>query len=125
MCRNKWMPTFGWGLRAVGGNLSHAGTVAAERHQARNDRGLAEADVSYYRHAAVGAGVWAVEVGIDLLEEPLTTREDGVHGDAGHLKQQRFEGDVLRPIGCKTHWVREIETWLVVLQLSATFMYWY
>lgn len=104
------MPTFGWGLRAVGGNLSHAGAVAAERHQARDDRCLAKADVAYYRHAAVGAGVGAVEVGIDLLKEPLAARKDRVHGDARHLKQQRFEGDVLRPIGCKTHWrIRKIK----------------
>lgn len=94
--------------------------MAAERHQARDDRRLAEADVAYYRHAAVGADVGAVEVGIDLLEEPLAAREDGVHGDAGHLEQQRLEGDVLRPVGCKTHWTgrgnRE-------LQLEATLMY--
>lgn len=109
------MPTFGRRLRAVGGNLSHAGAVAAERHQAGDDGRLAEADVAHNRHAAVGAGIGAVEVGVDLLEEPLAAREDGVHGDAGHLKQQRFEGDVLRPIGGKTHWrVRRIETLLAV-----------
>lgn len=78
--------------------------MAAERHQARHDGGLAEADVAHHRHAAVGAGVGAVEVGVDLLEEPLAAREDGVHGDARHLEQQRFEGDVLRPVGCKTQW---------------------
>ena len=77
--------------------------MAAERYQARDDRRLAKADVADYHHATVGACVGAVEVSIDLLEEPLTAGEDGVHGDAGHLKQQRFEGDVLRPIGCKTH----------------------
>lgn len=109
------MPTFGRRLGAVGGNLSHAGAVAAERHQAGDDGRLAEADVAHNRHAAVGAGIGAVEVGVDLLEEPLAAREDGVHGDAGHLKQQRFEGDVLRPIGGKTHWrVRRIENLLAV-----------
>ena len=97
------MLTFGWSLRAVGGDLPHAGAVAAERHQAGDDRRLAETDVAYYGHAAVGAGVGAVEVGVDLLEEPLAAREDRVHGDAGHLEQQRLECDVLRPIGCKTH----------------------
>lgn len=81
------MLTFGWGLRAVWGDLSHAGAVAAERHQARDDRSLAEADVAYHDHAAVGADIGAVEVDIDLLEEPLAAREDGVHRDAGHLKQ--------------------------------------
>lgn len=92
--------------------------MAAECHQARDDRGLAEADVAYHDHATVGADVGAVEVGIDLLEEPLAAREDRVHGDARHLKQQRFEGDILRPIRCKTHCrVRELENWLVVLQL--------
>lgn len=100
--------------------------MAAERHQARDDRGLAEADVAHDRHAAVGAGIGAVEVGIDLLEEPLAAREDGVHGDAGHLKQQRFEGDVLRPVGGKTHWwVRKSENQLVVLQLEAIFIHIY
>lgn len=98
------MPTFGWGLRAVRGNLSHAGTVAAQRHQAGDDGSLAEADVAHNRHAMVGAGIGPVKVGIDLLEEPLTAREDRIHGDAGHLKQQRFEGNVLRPIRGKTHW---------------------
>lgn len=97
------MLTLGWGLRAVGGDLSHAGAMAAERHQARDDRGLAEANVAYHHHSVVGAGVGVVEVGIDLLEEPLAARKDGVHGDARHLKQQRFEGDVLRPIRCKAH----------------------
>lgn len=106
----KWKLTFGWVLRAVGGYLSHAGAVAAECHQARDDGGLAEADVAHDRHAAVGAGVGAVEVRVDLLEQPLPACEDRVHGDAGHLEQQRFEGDVLRPIRCKTHWrVRETE----------------
>lgn len=100
------MPTFGRGLRTVRGNLSHTGSVAAERHQAGDDGGLAEADVANDRHAAVGACVGAVEVGVDLLEEPLAAREDGVHGDAGHFEQQRFEGDVLRPVGGKTHWGR-------------------
>lgn len=92
--------------------------MAAECHQARDYRGLAEADVAYYCHATVGAGIGAVEVSIDLLEQPLAAREDRVHGDAGHLKQQRFEGDVLRPVGCKSHWrFKEIENRLVVLQL--------
>lgn len=116
--RNERALTFGRGLRAVGGDLPHAGAVAAECYQARDDGGLAEADVADYYHAAVGAGIGAVEVGVDLLEEPLAAGEDGVHGDAGHLKQQRFEGDVLRPIGCETHCrVRETADWLVVLQL--------
>lgn len=97
------MPTFGRGLRTVRGDLSHAGSVAAERHQAGDDGGLAEADVAHNCHAAVGAGVGAVEVGVDLLEEPLATGEDRVHGDAGHFEQQRFEGDVLRPVRGKTH----------------------
>lgn len=115
------MPTFGRGLGAVGGDLPHAGAVAAERHQAGDDGRLAEADVAHDGHAAVGAGVGAVEVGVDLLEEPLAAREDGVHGDAGHLKQQRFEGDVLRPIGGKTHWwVRKMENWLVVKHTRTT-----
>lgn len=98
------MPTFGRGLRTVGGDLSHAGSVAAERHQAGDDGGFPEADVAHDGHATVGAGVGAVEVSVDLLEEPLAAGEDGVHGDAGHFEQQRFEGDVLRPVGGKTHW---------------------
>lgn len=77
--------------------------MAAERHQARDDGSLAEADVAHDCHAAVGAGVGAVEVGVDLLEEPLTAREDRVHGDAGHLKQQGLEGDVLGSVGGETH----------------------
>lgn len=86
--------------------------MAAERHQARDDRRLAEADVADHDHAAVGAGVGAVELGVDLLEEPLSAREDRVHGDAGHLEQQRFEGDVLRAVGCETHCgVGRMENW--------------
>lgn len=81
------MPTFGWSLRAVGGNLSHAGAVTAECHQTRDDRSLAEANVAYHDHATVGADIGTVEVGIDLLEEPLAAREDRVHSDAGHLEQ--------------------------------------
>lgn len=82
--------------------------MAAECHQARDNRRLAEADVAYYHHALVGTDIGVVEVGVDLLEEPLAASEDGVHGDAGHLEQQGFEGDVLRPIGSKTHcWVTE------------------
>lgn len=112
------MPTFGRGLRAVGGDLPHARAVAAERHQARDDRRLAEADVADHDHAAVGAGVGAVEVGVDLLEEPLAAREHRVHGDAGHLEEQRLEGDVLRPVGREAHCgVTETEHWFVVLQL--------
>ncbi len=115
LCRNTWTLTFGRGLWAVRGDLSHAGAVAAERHQTRDDCRLAEADVAHDCHATVGTGIGAVEVGVDLLEEPLAAREDRVHGDAGHLKQQRFEGDVLRPIRCKTHWrVEENKNWLVV-----------
>lgn len=64
--------------------------MATERHQARDDCRLAKADVAYNHDAVVGAGVGAVEVGVDLLEEPLASREDRVHGDAGHLEQQRF-----------------------------------
>lgn len=112
------MPTFGWGLGAVWSNLSHAGAVAAERHQARDNRRLAEADVAYYHHALVGADVGVVEVGVDLLEEPFAAGEDRVHGDAGHLKQQRFEGDVLRPIGSKAH-CGVIENEFVVFQRQA------
>lgn len=78
--------------------------MAAERHQAGDDGGFAKANVAHNRHPSAGAGAGLVETPIDLLEKPLAPREDGVHGDAGHLKQQRFEGDVLGPIGCETHW---------------------
>lgn len=89
--------------------------MAAKCHQARDNGRLAEADVCHDRYAAVGAGIGAVEVGVDLLEEPLTACEDRVHGDAGHLKQQRLEGNVLRPVRGKTHWrVREKEIWSVI-----------
>lgn len=77
--------------------------MAAESHQTGDDGGLAEADVPHHHHALVGADVGAVEVGVDLLEEPLPAGEDRVHGDAGHLEQQRFEGDVLRPIWSESH----------------------
>lgn len=104
------MPTFGWGLRAVGSNLPHAGAVATECDQARDDGRLAKADVAHDHDALADAGVWSVEVDINLLEEPLTSSEDRVHGNAGHFKEQRFESNVLRSIGCKTHWrVRERE----------------
>lgn len=77
--------------------------MAAQRHQSRDDGRLAEADVSHNHNAARGAGIGVVEVSVDLLKEPLAAREDGVHGDAGHLEQQRLESDVVRPIGCETH----------------------
>lgn len=84
--------------------------MATERHQAGDDRRLAEADVAHDHDALAGAGVGPVEVAIDLLEEPLASGEDGVHGDAGHFEQQRFESDVLRSVGCKTHcWVSGTE----------------
>lgn len=77
--------------------------MAAERHKARDDSSLAESNVAHHGHSTVGATIGAVEVGVDLLEEPLTAGEDRVHGDAGHLEQQRFEGDVLGPVGGKAH----------------------
>lgn len=77
--------------------------MAAQRHQPGDDRRLAEADVAHNHDAVADTAVWVVEVGVDLLEEPLASGEDGVHGDAGYFKQQRFESDVLRPIRCKTH----------------------
>lgn len=77
--------------------------MAAQRHQPGDDRRLAEADVAHDHDAVVATAVGVVEVGVDLLEEPLASREDRVHGDAGYFEQQRFESDVLRPIRCKTH----------------------
>lgn len=78
--------------------------MAAERHQAGDDGGFAKTNIAHNRHPTAGADAGPVEMTIDLLEKPLAPREDGVHGDAGHLKEQRFEGDVLGPIGRKTHW---------------------
>lgn len=77
--------------------------MAAQRHQSRDDGRLAKADVSHNHNSARGASTGVVEVRVNLLKEPLAACEDGVHGDAGHLEQQRFERDVVRPIGCKTH----------------------
>lgn len=80
--------TFWRGLRAVGGDLAHAVAMATERHEAGDDGGLAVADVAHQNHAAIGAGVGGAEVGVDLLEEPITASEHRVHGDAGHLEEQ-------------------------------------
>lgn len=77
--------------------------MAAERHQAGDDGRLAKADVAHHSHAAAGASVRAVDVGINLLEEPFAAGEDRVHGDAGHLEQQRLQGDVLGPVGGEAH----------------------
>lgn len=78
--------------------------MAAERHKPGDDGGLAKTDVAHDRHPPAGAAAGPVQMGVDLLEKPLAAREDRVHGDAGHLEQQRLEGDVLGPIGCKTYW---------------------
>lgn len=78
--------------------------MAAERHKAGDDGGLAKTNIGHHCHPTAGAAAGPVEMSVDLLEKPLAPREDGVHGDAGHLKQQRFEGDVLGPIRCETHW---------------------
>lgn len=50
--------------------------MAAERHQAGDDGGLAKADVANHRYATVAVGIRAVEMGFDLLEEPLAAGED-------------------------------------------------
>lgn len=89
--------------------------MAAERHEAGDDGGFAKTNIAHNCHPTAGAAAGPVEMGIDLLEKPLAPREDGVHGDAGHLKQQGFEGDVLGPIGCESYWGgQEKEQWLEV-----------
>ena len=116
MTKTHTWPTFGRGLGAVRGDLPHAGAVATERHQAGNDGRLAEADVAHDDHARAGAGV---ELAVDLLEEPVAAGEHRVHGDAGHLEQQRLQGDVRRPVGCEAHCGEggeEIEETVGVLQ---------
>lgn len=50
--------------------------MAAECHQAGDDGGLAKANVANHGYAADGAGVGAIEMSFDLLEEPLAAGED-------------------------------------------------
>lgn len=82
--------------------------MAAERHEAWDDGGLAVADVAHQNHAAIGAGVGGAEVGVDLLEEPITASEHRVHGDAGHLEEQRLQSDVLQSVRSESHWGEEV-----------------
>lgn len=72
--------------------------MAAESHQTGDDGRLAKTDVSHYDHASVGSVVGAAQLSIDFLEEPLAARKHRVHRDAGNLKEQRFQRDVLEPV---------------------------
>lgn len=78
--------------------------MAAERHQPGDDGGFAEADIPDDHHAAVDAGVGALQLRIDLVEHPVPAHEHGLCGDAGHLKEQRLQGDVGGSVGCEAHW---------------------
>lgn len=91
-------------MGAVRSNLPHPGAVAAERHQPGDDGGFAEADVAHDHHPAVDAGAGALQLSIDLVEHPVPAHEHGLGGDAGHLEQQRLQGDVGGSVGCEAHW---------------------
>lgn len=78
--------------------------MAAQRHQTRDDGCLAIANVAHDNYAEVGDVVASVEMGIDLLEQPITAGEDGVHGDAGHLEEEGLQGNVRWPVWGKPHW---------------------
>lgn len=78
--------------------------MATQRHQTRDDGRLAVADVAHNNHTAVGAVFATVEMGVDLLEQPITAGKDGVHGDAGHLEEEGLQGDVRWPVRGEPHW---------------------
>lgn len=94
--------------------------MATERHKAGDDGGFAKANIGHHRHPPAAAAAGLVEMSVDLLEKPVSPGEDGVHGDAGHLEQQRLQGNVLGPIGCKTHWwVRRTKAYKTLLHTPA------
>lgn len=53
----KGIRTFGGGMRAVRGDLSHPSSVAAEGHKPGDDGGFAEPNVSHYHYSLVHAGI--------------------------------------------------------------------
>ena len=83
--------------------MSHAVPVATERHQPGNDGRLAEADAADDNHAAIGGGVGSAQLGVNLLEQPITACEDRIHGDAGHLEEEGLESYVLETVRSKAH----------------------
>lgn len=95
-------------MGTVRSDLPHPGAVAAERHQPGDDGGLAEADVADDHHAAVDAGVGALQLGVDLVEHPVPAHEHRLRGDAGHLEEQRLQGDVGGSVGRKAHWKGDV-----------------
>lgn len=96
--------TFGRGVRAVGSDLPHPRAVAAERHQPGDDGGFPVADVADDDDAAVDAGVGALQLRVDLVEHPVPAHEHRLGGDAGHLEQQRLQGDVGGSVGREADW---------------------
>ena len=98
--------TFGGGTRTVGGNLTHAATVATERYKPGDDGCFAVAHTAHHNGAAVVCRLAGLQDVFQLLKEPIAANEHGVCGDAGHLEQQRLEHDVHRLVGCKAGWRR-------------------
>ena len=89
---------------AVGGDLSHPCSVAAEGHQSGDDGGFAKPNVSHDHDSLVHAGVWTLKLSIYFMENPIPTNEHRLRSDAGHFKEQGLQGDIGRSVRCKADW---------------------
>lgn len=101
--------TFRGGMGAIRSNLPHTRAVAAERHQSGDDGGFPKPDVPDDHHPPVDAGVGALQLRVDLVENPVPADEDGLGGDAGHLEEQRLQRDVGRSVRCEAYYREETQ----------------
>lgn len=102
------MITFRRADGTVGGDLTHAAAVAAQRHEAGDDGRLAVADAAHQHGALALAAFRGLQRFLQLLEQPVAADKHGVCSDAGHLEEQRLQHDVHRFVGSETSW-REVK----------------
>lgn len=96
--------TFRRWTRAVGGYLSHATSMTAERHQPGNDCSLPKSHISSNDCSPALCWVRILQFFFNGVKQPFSSNKHRVCGYAWHLKQKRLQQNVLRLIGDETSW---------------------
>lgn len=103
-CSQARLITFGGGTGAVGGDLTHAPSVAAQRHEPGDDGRLPVPDAAHHDGAVALGGLAGLQDAFQVLKEPVAAHEHRVGGDAGNLEEQRLEHDIHRFVGSEARW---------------------
>lgn len=90
-------------MGAVGCDLPHACSMAAQGHKSRNNGRFPEANVATDYYTPIYTVIFTLQLGINLMEEPIPAHKRGIRGDTRHLKQKWLQGDVRRPVGSKAN----------------------